>query len=219
MFIGIENGYGIGKDLKNLKKFKDAGVTYITLSHNGDNDICDSASGHNEHKGLSEFGKEVIREMNRLGIMIDISHTSEKTSFDVLELSEKPIIASHSSAKSLCNHPRNLSDELMRAIAQKGGVVQVCLYHGFIKKGGKATLKDAVDHIDYIVKTIGIDHVGIGSDFDGGGGLIGLQAVNEYPQLTMGLLRRGYSEEDIAKIWGENLLRVMSEIMRSDIEK
>ena len=212
IFLGIENGYGIGKDLSNLEKFKNEGVSYITLSHNGDNDICDSAIGKNEHKGLSEFGKEVIREMNRLGLMIDLSHTSEKTSFDVLKLSSKPVIFSHSSAKALCDHPRNVSDKLMKALAENRGVIQICLYPGFIKKGGNASLKDAVDHIDHIVKTIGIDYVGIGSDFDGGGGLKGLQAVNEYPQLTMELLRRGYSEEDIAKIWGGNLLRVLKEL-------
>ena len=209
IFIAIENGYGIGKDLANLERFKEEGVTYITLSHNGDNDICDSATGKQEHNGLSDFGKEVVREMNRLGIMIDLSHTSEKTSFDVLALSQKPVIASHSSAKALCDHPRNISDKLMKAIAEKEGVIQVCLYSGFLKKGGNATLKDAVDHIDHIVKTVGIDHVGIGSDFDGGGGINGLQAANEYPQLTLELLRRGYSDADIAKIWGGNLLRVL----------
>ena len=210
IFVGIENGYGIGKDLSNIEKFKNEGVTYITLSHNGDNDICDSAIGNNEHNGLSEFGKEVVVEMNRLGVIIDLSHTSEKTSFDVLMLSSKPVIFSHSSVKLLHNHPRNVSDKLMKALAENGGVIQVCLYSGFLKKGGNANLKDAVDHIDYIVKTIGIDYVGIGSDFDGGGGVKGLQAANEYPQLTMELIRRGYSDEDIAKIWGGNLLRVMN---------
>lgn len=210
IFMGIENGYAIGKDLKNLTLFKEMGVTYITLTHNGDNDIADSAIGKNEHKGLSDFGEEVVREMNRLGMIIDISHASEKTSFDVLEISEHPIIASHSSTKALCNHPRNISDKLMKAIAEKRGVIQICLYGPFLKKGGNATVKDAVDHIDHIVKTVGIDHVGIGSDFDGGGGVKGLQKVNEYPQLTIELLRRGYSEEEIAKIWGENLMRVMN---------
>ena len=211
IFIGIENGYGLGKDIRNVQKFADMGVTYITLSHNGDNDICDAAvRSKKEHNGLSEYGKEVVREMNRLGIMVDISHTSEKTSFDVLEVSQYPIIASHSSAKALCDHPRNISDKLMRAIADKGGVIQVCLYSGFLKKGGKATVKDAVNHIDHIVKTVGIDHVGIGSDFDGGGELKDLKAVNEMPRITIELLRRGYSEEDIAKIWGGNLLRVMN---------
>jgi microsomal dipeptidase-like Zn-dependent dipeptidase/gamma-glutamyl-gamma-aminobutyrate hydrolase PuuD len=209
IFIGIENGYAIGKDVKNVERFAQLGVKYITLSHNGDNDICDSNKGNSEHNGLSAFGKEVIEEMNRLGIMVDISHTSEKTTLDALAASRHPIIASHSSVKALCNHPRNLSDKLIKAIAKKGGVIQVCFYPGFIKKGGKATFKDAVNHIDYIVKLVGIDHVGIGSDFDGGESLSNLKAANEMPKITIELLRRGYSEEDIAKIWGGNLLRVM----------
>jgi microsomal dipeptidase-like Zn-dependent dipeptidase/gamma-glutamyl-gamma-aminobutyrate hydrolase PuuD len=210
IFIGIENAYGIGKNIGNIRKFADLGVKYITLSHNGDNDVCDAAvDSRSEHDGLSDFGKEVVREMNRLKIMIDISHTSEKTSFDVLKISKYPVIASHSSVKALCNHPRNLSDSLIRAIAEKGGVIQICLYTHFLKKDGKATVKDAVDHIDHIVKITGINHVGIGSDFDGGGELFDLKAANEMPQITMELLRRGYSEENIAKIWGGNLMRVM----------
>jgi microsomal dipeptidase-like Zn-dependent dipeptidase len=195
-----------------VERFAQMGVRYITLSHNGDNDICDSNKGHAEHNGLSKFGKEVVREMNRLGIMVDISHTSEKTSFDVLAISKYPIIASHSSVKALCNHPRNLSDPLMQAIAAKGGVIQICLYSGFLKKRGKATVKDAVDHIDYVVKLVGIDYVGIGSDFDGGGGITGLQSANEFPKITMELIRRGYSDDDIAKIWGGNLIRVMKAV-------
>jgi microsomal dipeptidase-like Zn-dependent dipeptidase len=147
--------------------------------------------------------------------MVDISHTSEKTSFDALAISKQPVIASHSSVKALCNHPRNLSDSLIKAIATRGGVVQICLYPGFIKKGGKASYKDAVDHIDYVVKLVGIDYVGIGSDFDGGETLSDLKAVNEIPKITIELLRRGYSEEDIAKIWGGNLLRVMEAICLS----
>jgi microsomal dipeptidase-like Zn-dependent dipeptidase len=215
IFLGIENGYGLGKDIRNVRKFAEMGVRYITLSHNGDNDLCDAAvRSKQEHKGLSDFGKQVVREMNRLGMMVDISHTSEKTSFDVLKISAFPIIASHSSVKKLCNHPRNISDKLMRAIADKGGVIQVCLYTGFLKKSGKATVKDAVDHIDYIVKTVGIDHVGIGSDFDGGGELVDCKSVSEFPQITMELLRRGYSEEAIAKIWGGNLMRVMEACVR-----
>jgi microsomal dipeptidase-like Zn-dependent dipeptidase/gamma-glutamyl-gamma-aminobutyrate hydrolase PuuD len=209
ILLGVENGYGIGKDLANLQQLADLGVVYITLCHNRHNDICDSHKGKPEHNGLSEFGKKVVKEMNRLGIIVDISHTSEKTSFDVLEVSEYPVIASHSSVKALCNHTRNISDELMKAIAQKGGVIQVCLYKGFIKEKGKATVKDAVDHIDYIVKKVGINHVGIGSDFDGGGELTGLKNAGEMPQITLELLRRGYSEEDIAKIWGGNFMRVM----------
>ncbi|MDR2087604.1 MAG: membrane dipeptidase [Dysgonamonadaceae bacterium] len=212
IFIAVENGYAIGKDLKNIERFAAMGVKYITLSHNGDNDICDSNRGKAEHNGLSDFGKKVVREMNRMGIMVDISHTSEKTSFDVLAISKHPVIASHSSVKALCDHPRNLSDSLIRAIAAQGGVIQICLYPGFIKKGGKASYKDAVDHIDHVVKLVGIDHAGIGSDFDGGESLPDLKAANELPKITIELLRRGYSEEDIAKIWGGNLLRIMETI-------
>ena len=209
IFIGIENGYAIGKDIDNIKYFAELGVKYITLSHNRDNDICDSNAGKVEHNGLSEFGKEVVKEMNQCGIIVDISHTSEKTAFDVLAISQYPVIASHSSVKSLCNHRRNLSDQLIKAIASKGGVVQICLYHRFLKQKGTASVKDAVDHIDYIVRLVGIDYVGIGSDFDGGGGIKGLQSASEFPQITMELIRRGYSDEDIAKIWGGNLMRVM----------
>ena len=212
IFIGIENGYAIGKDINNIKRFADLGVKYITLSHNKNNDICDANAMKPEHNGLSEFGKEVVKEMNRRRIIVDISHTSEKTSFDVLEISRHPVIASHSSVKALCNHPRNLSDKLIKAIAKKGGVIQICLYHGFIKRNGTASLKDAVDHIDYVVRLVGIDYVGIGSDFDGGGGVKGLQSANEFPQITMELIRRGYSDEDIAKIWGGNLMRVMEAV-------
>jgi microsomal dipeptidase-like Zn-dependent dipeptidase len=212
IFLGIENGYGLGKDIRNVQKFADMGVRYITLSHNGDNDICDAANkSKTTHNGLSDYGKAVVREMNRCGIMVDISHTSEKTSLDVLEISTKPIIASHSSAKALCDHPRNISDPLMRAIAAKGGVIQVCLYSGFLKKSGKATISDAVDHIDHIVKTVGIDYVGIGSDFDGGSELADAKGTNDLPQITMELLRRGYSEKAIAKIWGGNLMRVLNQ--------
>ncbi|GHT61007.1 hypothetical protein FACS189451_02160 [Bacteroidia bacterium] len=210
ILLGVENGYGIGKDLANLQQLANLGVVYITLCHNRHNDICDSHKGKPEHNGLSEYGKQVVKEMNRLGILVDISHTSEKTSFDVLALSKYPVIASHSSVKALCNNTRNISDELMKAIAKKGGVIQICLYKGFIKTSGKATVKDAVNHIDYVVKKVGINHVGIGSDFDGGGELTGLKNAGEMPQITLELLRRGYSEEDIAKIWGGNFMRVLA---------
>ena len=219
IFLGIENGYGIGKDISNIQKFADMGVSYITLSHNGDNDICDAAvNSKNEHNGLSEFGKKVVKEMNRLGIMVDISHTSEKTSFDVLAISEYPIIASHSSAKALRNHPRNISDNLMKAIAQKGGVVQVCLYTYFLRNDKKAKVSDLVNHIDHIVKTVGINHVGIGSDFDGGGSLLDVKTVSGMPKITIELMKRGYSEEDIAKIWGGNLMRVMDEVQKNRVQ-
>ena len=212
IFIGIENGYAVGKDIENIKRFADMGVKYITLSHNRNNDICDANNVKPEHNGLSEFGKQVIKEMNRCGIIVDISHTSEKTSFDVLEISTHPIIASHSSVKALYDSPRNLSDKLIKTIAKKGGVVQICLYHGFLNKTGSASVKDAVDHIDYVVRLVGIDYVGIGSDFDGGGGLKGVHDASEFPQITMELIRRGYSDDDIAKIWGGNLMRVIEAV-------
>lgn len=209
IFLGIENGYAIGKDITNVARFKDMGVSYITLSHNGDNDLCDSARGTGEHNGLSELGRQVVGEMNRLGIMIDISHTSEKTVADTLQLSKAPVIASHSSARALCDHPRNLTDNQLKAIANAGGVVQVCLYHGFLSEKPEATIHDAIRHIDHMVKLIGADHVGIGSDFDGDGGIAGCDAANEIINITRELLRIGYSHEDLEKIWGGNLFRVM----------
>jgi len=213
IFLGLENGYAIGNDLKNIEKFANMGVRYITLVHNGHNLICDSHTTNSlsnpAHNGVSAFGKEVIKEMDRLGIMIDISHASEKSSLDAVELSKHPIIASHSSAKALCNNSRNISDNLMKAIAKKGGVVQVCLLSGFLKSSGTATVKDAVAHINHIVQTVGIDHVGIGSDFDGGGGISGANDASELANITAELMNQGYSKEEIAKIWGGNLMRVM----------
>jgi microsomal dipeptidase-like Zn-dependent dipeptidase/gamma-glutamyl-gamma-aminobutyrate hydrolase PuuD len=215
ILIGIENGYAIGRDIRNIERFAQMGVLYITLSHNGHNDICDSNQGHPEHNGLSPFGRQAVLEMNRNGIIVDISHTSEKTTFDVLDTSLHPIIASHSSAKALRNHPRNLSDTLIQAIAQKGGVIQICLYDNFLVKGRNATVPDAVDHIDHIVRIAGIDHVGIGSDFDGGGGITGANAVNELINITIELMRRGYTDRDIEKIWGGNLMRVIEAVTKN----
>ncbi|MDR1813760.1 MAG: membrane dipeptidase [Tannerella sp.] len=212
VLIGIENGYAIGKDIRNVECFAQKGIVYITLSHNGDNDICDAAVGAGTHNGLSAFGKEVVKEMNRLGVMVDISHTSEKTAFDVLEISKLPIIASHSSVKALCNHPRNISDELLKAIAENGGVVQVCLYDKFLHNEGAATFRDAVDHICYIVDKVGINYAGIGSDFDGCDSSAGLRGINEFIRITLELLRRGFSEEDVGKIIGGNFLRVFQGI-------
>lgn len=213
IMLGVENGYAIGKDLNNLSRFKELGVSYITLCHNGSNDICDSARGEAEWGGLSPFGKEVVAEMNRLGIIVDVSHAAESTFYDTLEFSEQPIIASHSSARALCNHPRNLTNDQLKALADKQGVVQICLYKGFINEDAeKASLTDAIRHINYIADLIGINHVGIGSDFDGDGELIGCRASNELINITVRLLKEGYSENDIAKIWGGNLLRVMSRV-------
>ncbi len=209
---GIENGYAIGKDISLLKHFQDRGVVYITLCHNGDNDICDSARGQGEHGGLSEFGRQVVVEMNRLGLLIDLSHAAESTFWDVLKESQKPVVCSHSSCKTLCDHPRNLTDEQMKALAEHGGVMQVTFYEGFLRKDGQATLQDALAHIDHAVEVMGIDHVGIGTDFDGDGGVPGLASASEVINLTRGLLRRGYSHEDIQKLWGANFLRVMSQV-------
>ena len=213
IMLGLENGYAIGKDIRNIARFKELGVSYITLCHNGSNDICDSARGEVEWGGLSPFGKEVVAEMNRLGILVDVSHAAESTFYDALEVSTQPIIASHSSARALCNHPRNLTDDQLKALAEKQGVVQVCLYKGFINEDAeKASLTDAIRHINHIVDLIGINHVGIGSDFDGDGELIGCRASNELINITLRLLKDGYKENDIAKIWGGNLLRVMSRV-------
>jgi microsomal dipeptidase-like Zn-dependent dipeptidase len=214
IFIGIENGYAIGKDITNLAKFRQMGATYMTLCHSYDNDICDTSTNtKKEWKGLSPFGKDVVKEMNRLGIMVDLSHAAESTFWDVMKLTTVPVICSHSSAKALCDHDRNLTDEQLRALAENGGVTQVCLLDMYINNDRKsASLVDAIEHIDHIVKVAGIDHVGIGSDFDGGGGIIGLEADNDLLQITVKLLEKGYSEEDIAKIWAGNFLRVMKAV-------
>jgi microsomal dipeptidase-like Zn-dependent dipeptidase len=219
VFIGIENGYAIGKDIANLSKYKEMGVLYMTLCHSYDNDICvTSTHTKKEWKGLSPFGKEVVREMNRLGIIVDLSHAGESTFWDVMALSTVPVICSHSSAQALCNTDRNLNDDQLRALAKNGGVIQVCILDEFINQDVKsASLMDVIRHIDYIVKVAGIDHVGIGSDFDGGGGVIGLEATNNLIQITVKLLEIGYSEEDIAKIWGGNFLRVMKAVQSAAV--
>lgn len=213
ILMGIENGYAIGKNLKNIETFAKMGVTYITLCHNGNNDICDSAADGPEWNGLSPFGKEVVHEMNRFGIMVDISHTAESTFWDAIETSNVPIVASHSAARALCDHPRNLTDEQLKALAQKNGVVQLCLYKGFINSDAeKASLSDAIRHICHIAELIGTDYIGIGSDFDGDGELIGCRASNELINITTSLLKEGFSEADIRKIWGGNWMRVMNAV-------
>ena len=214
IFLAIENGYAIGNDISNIAKFKELGVVYITLCHNGDNDICDSCKGNFEHCGLSDWGEKCVREMNRLGIMVDISHAADQTVRDVLEVSEAPIIASHSSARALCSHRRNLPDDLLRAIAMRDGVIQVTIYNEFVKDEPGATIQDYIAHINHVVEVAGIDHVGIGTDFDGGDGIIGLQNSSDLIAITMELFKEGYSEEEIAKIWGGNLLRVMEQVQR-----
>ena len=210
--LGIENGYAIGRKLENVAAFRKRGVVYMTLCHNGDNDICGSARGEGMHEGVTPFGEEVIREMNRLGMMVDLSHAGEKSFFDALSISSKPIVCSHSSCYSLCNHPRNLTDEQLKALAKCGGVAQVCLYSGFLRSNAPATIEDAIDHLHHMVNVMGIDHVGIGTDFDGDGGIIGCASASELINFTRALLKERYSEEDIKKIWGENFFRVMREV-------
>jgi membrane dipeptidase len=258
-FIGMENGYPIGKDLALVEYFYNRGIRYITLCHGGDNDICDSSFERRnpEDNGLTEFGKQVVAECNRLGIMVDISHASDKSFFDVLQVTKAPIIASHSSVRAICDHPRNLTDEMLKALAENGGVIQICFVSSFVKTPEpnperdaalaqleetygsrrditdeetrkkwreeymairekypekRATIKDIVDHIDYVVDLIGVDYVGIGTDFDGGGGVDGCDDVSDMPNITMELIRRGYSEKDIVKIWGGNLMRVFRDV-------
>lgn len=209
IMLGIENGYAVGKDITNVEHFRRRGVVYMTLCHNGDNDLCDSAKGNGEHGGVSSFGAEVIKEMNRTGMMVDLSHAAESSFYDALEISRTPIVCSHSSARALCNHPRNLTDDQLKALARKGGVAQVTLYHGFLRTEGTATVMDAIEHLNHFVNIMGIEHVGIGTDFDGDGGVPGCASASELINFTRHLLRERYSESDIQKIWGGNFMRVM----------
>lgn len=230
IMLGIENGYAIGKDIQNVEAFRKRGVVYMTLCHNGDNDICDSAKGNHEHGGVSAFGEQVIQEMNRVGMMVDLSHAGEESFYDALQISKTPIVCSHSSARALCDHPRNLTDDQMRALAKAGGVAQVTLYHGFLVKDSidynpqnvlrafatntegvtEATILDAIEHLNHMVNIMGIEHVGIGTDFDGDGGIRGCASASELINFTRHLMRERYTEEQIQMIWGGNFLRVMN---------
>lgn len=256
IYIGIENGYPIGKSIKLIKEYYDQGARYITLCHTSNNDICDSSTDKAEHDGLSEFGKKVVSEMNNLGMIIDVSHISDKSFYDVLKLSKVPVIASHSCARAICDNPRNLSDDMLKKLAENGGVIQLCILSDYIKiieqnpariKAYKklrtkyksysslspekkkeamkdwmalgenypaklANVSDAVDHIDHIIKIVGINHVGIGTDFDGGGGLKDCIDASQLGNITIELVRRGYTEEQIRKIWGGNFFRVFKKI-------
>jgi membrane dipeptidase len=256
-YIGIENGYPIGKDISRIKEFYDLGARYITLSHTKNNDICDSSTdpAGPENNGLSPLGADVVKEMNRLGMLVDISHISDKSFYDVLKITRTPVFASHSSCRALCGSPRNLSDDMLVALKENGGVIQICILSSYLKtpepnpemeaklselkkKYGEystlsddqkklakkeyadirskyerlATVKDIVDHIDHVVQVIGIDYVGIGSDFDGGGGVDGCRNVAEMKNITIELLRRGYTKSDIRKIWGGNFMRVLRKV-------
>jgi membrane dipeptidase len=256
IFLGMENGYPLGNDVSLVDTFYQAGIRYITLCHSYNNDICDSSTDSTEHDGLSAFGEEVVERMNDLGVMIDVSHASDASFYDVIERSRAPIIASHSCARALCDHPRNLSDDMLLKLKENGGVIQMCILSAYVKtpapypqrdsarravyeKHGNyyelddlgreaflndwykvdvdfpqqlATVADVVDHIDHIVDVAGIDHVGIGTDFDGGGGVEGCFDVSEMGNITLELVRRGYTRREIEKIWSGNLMRVMREV-------
>lgn len=208
--FGIENGLALNHDLSNVHHFAQRGVVYITLCHNGDNDICDSARGSNTHQGVSQFGEKVIQRMNDEGVMVDLSHAAKSSFYDALDISRTPIVCSHSNARALCDVPRNLTDDQMRALAKKGGVVQITLYHGFLRQKGEATIMDAIAHLEHAIQIMGIDNVGIGTDFDGDGTVRGCADASELINFTQHLMRRRYNEQDIAKIWGSNWMRVMS---------
>ena len=213
IMLGIENGIALNHDLANVEHFARRGVVYITLCHNGDNDICDSARGCSTHGGVSRFGEKVIAEMNRQGIMVDLSHAAEKSFYDALDISSDPIVCSHSNCKALCDVPRNLSDDQLRALAARGGVAHITLYHGFLRNDGReASIMDALAHLEHAVKIMGVEHVGLGTDFDGDGGVRGLADSSEMINFTIQLLRRRYNERDIARIWGCNWLRVMAKV-------
>ena len=258
IYIGIENGYPIGEDLSNIETYYKKGVRYITLVHSSNNDLADSATdpAGPEHNGISEFGSKVVKEMNRLGIMVDVSHASDAVFYDAIKISKAPIIATHSNARSVTNHKRNMTDDMLKLIAKNGGVVQLTMLSNYLRDPvpnitaeklkkellsstkpvdqmttleketmrkrlneiddnypiAPANLKNVVDHIDHIVNVAGIDHVGIGCDFDGGGGINGVFDVSQVMNITIELVKRGYNEDQIAKIWGGNLIRVFSEV-------
>ncbi len=218
--LGIENGLALEDDIHNVQHFANRGVTYITLCHNGDNAICDSARrSQNTHHGVSQFGEKVIKEMNDCGVMVDLSHGGEQSFYDALDISRVPIVCSHSNCKALCDVPRNLTDEQLRALAKAGGVAHTTFYHGFLRAdGATASIIDGINHLEHAIQIMGIDHVGIGTDFDGDGGVPGMANSSELINFTIQLLRRRYSEEDIAKIWGGNWLRVMRQAQEAKVK-
>lgn len=220
----VENGFAMGQDVTRLAVFRELGACYLTLTHNGHNALSDSAIPRKdlddvevEHGGLSPVGREAIVELNRVGMLVDVSHVSKSAMLQAAALSETPVVATHSSIRALCDHPRNLDDEQLDALASVGGVVQVTAVSAFLKPQAKpsaVTVGDFVDHIDYAVRRIGIAHVGISSDFDGGGFFAGWHDAGESPNLTAELVRRGYEREEIGALWGGNFLRVLRSAAR-----
>ncbi len=259
--LGVEGGHMINSDLDVLRKFASLGVRYMTLTHSGNHEWADSSTDKPAHNGLTDFGKDVVREMNRLGVIVDISHVSDKTFYDALEISKAPLIASHSSCRAICNAPRNMTDQMMKDLAAKGGVIQINYHVGFLSQEfrdaekahpeinkaigeevqklcgdnegwqliegdrltreyveqGKLPRVDwtkIIEHIDHAVKVAGVDHVGLGSDFDGANMPYGMEDAAKLPKITWALLKKGYSQRDVRKILGENTLRVMTEVER-----
>lgn len=213
--LGMENGYALGGSVEGLREFADLGVRYLSMAHTGPSQLADAFSGPARWKGLSPLGEAMVAQANRLGVLLDVSHLSREATFQVVRLSRAPVIASHSAMRALTSHPRNLDDEELDALAATGGVVQVVAYGAHLVRGRRrATVADLVDHIDYAVRRIGIDHVGIASDFDGGGGIVGWGDASETLNVTIELVRRGYGEEEITKLWGGNLLRAMDDADR-----
>ena len=216
--IGVENAYPMGLDTSNVRKFWEKGARYVSLAHNGHSQFSDSNTGEFDgtslHSGLSDLGKEVVELLNYYGLMIDISHPSKEAITQMIELSAAPVIASHSSARALRDHPRNLDDEQLNLVKDNGGVVQVTALGSFLtdRKDPPPNMSDFMDHIDYMVQKIGINHVGISSDFDGGGGIVGWSDASETMNVTNALRERGYSDSEIEKLWGGNLLRVLDEV-------
>ena len=219
MVLSIENGYCIGNDISKVKYFSDMGVQMMTICHNGNNDLCDSYRDTVQYGGLSPLGREVIKEMNRLGMMIDVAHASKATVLEIAALSEYPIMTSHSGVYTLYNNLRNVSDEEIVAIAAKGGLIQVGIGSFFLSPLPKTevSVKHIVDHIDHVVKLAGIEHVGIGSDFDGGAGVSDCNSMGDMKNITVELLRRGYTHDQIAMIWGGNVMRMMEQVQQKKL--
>jgi microsomal dipeptidase-like Zn-dependent dipeptidase len=214
MVLAIENGYCIGTDLEKLRHFSNLGVQMMTLTHNGNNEICDASRDTVQHGGLSLFGREVVKEMNRLGMMIDVSHASKEATLQIASLSSDPIMASHSGVRAIKNNVRNISDEEILAIAAKGGLIQVATGSFFLADlpSDEVTVKHVVDHVDYVVNLVGVEYVGFGSDFDGGGGVSDCNTMGEMKRITVELLRRGYTHDQIIMIWGGNVMRMMNQV-------
>ena len=216
--LALENGYGVGLDLAKVDSFYNAGCRYITLCHNYTNDLCDASryENPNGHGGLSEFGKEVVVRMNELGMLVDVSHASTSTLYDIIKLTKAPVFASHSSVRAIKDHPRNLTDQEIKDIAATGGVIQIATGRWCLTDAPKSETKivHLADHIDHIKNLVGAEHIGLGTDFDGGGGMVDFQDCTKMKDLTVELLRRGYTEKELEMFWGGNFMRVWEQTIK-----